>query len=150
MSSLSPTVIDWVWAVAGFAVGCLSCLGLACLAQQRRLDAGRIARELDRREETYGRFIEQASEMWLDTFESPHDPANLIAISALVGRVRMASSRPVVEAAEAVVEFLLDIGKRRPADVRRLIAEAPQEFMAPLEAFSAACRSEREKMLRGV
>ena len=37
----------------------------------------------------------------------------------------------------------------RPEGVRDLIGQAPREFMAPLTVFTAACRVERERMLRG-
>jgi hypothetical protein len=39
---------------------------------------------------------------------------------------------------------------RRPSDVRRLVAEAPRQLMAPLTAFTGACRAEREQILHGL
>lgn len=143
-----PSSLTWVVAVAGLAVGALTCFALLYLSQRRQSHLARIARDLDRREDVYFRFIEQASEMWLDALETPHDPANLIGLSALVGKIRLSSTRPVLEAAETVMTFLLDICQRPSRDIRDLLAEAPREFMAPLEAFTAACRAERERMLR--
>jgi hypothetical protein len=150
MAGVRPPWSSCVAAVAGLAVGGLSGCALVHLGQRQQLQATRILRELDRREDVYARFIEQASEMWLEAFESPHDLTNLIGLSALVGRIRLASSRPVLEAAERVMDFLLDTCERPPPDVRDVVAEAPRELMAPLAAFSAACRAEREQMLRGL
>jgi hypothetical protein len=146
----APWSMTGLVAVAGLVVGGLMCFAAVHVAQRRQVQANRIARDLDRREDTYSRFIDQASEMWLDAFETPHDPANLIGLTALVGKIRLSSTRPVLEAAETVMNFLLDTCQRPPKDVRRIVAEAPREFMAPLNAFTAACRLEREKMLRGL
>jgi hypothetical protein len=148
MTGLAPSPYTWVVGVAGLAVGGLICFAVIHSAQRRQSLADRTARDLDRREDIYSRFIDQASEMWLDAFESPHDPANLIGLTALAGKIRLSSTRPVLEAAEAVIDFLLDTCQRPPRAVRDLVAEAPHEFMAPLNAFTAACRIEREKMLR--
>ncbi len=148
MTSNAPSSIIWAVAVAALAIGVLSCFAVVYVAQRRQFQASRIARDLDRREDIYSRFIEQASEMWLDTFESPHDPANLIGLTALVGKIRLTSTRPVLEAAEAVMNFLIDTCQRPSRDVRRFVAEAPREFMEPLSTFTAACRTEREQMLR--
>jgi hypothetical protein len=144
----APSPTTWAVAVASLAVGGLACVALLYLAQLRQLRLTRIARDLDRREDIYCRFIDQASEMWLDAFETPHDPANLIGLSALIGKIRLSSTRPVLQSAEAVMTFLLDTCERPSRDVRKLVAEAPREFMAPLDVFTAACRTERERMLR--
>jgi hypothetical protein len=150
MTEVPPSLVTGVVGVAGLAVGGLSGFAIVHLGQRRKFQEARILRDLDQREQVYARFIEQASEMWLDAFESPHDPANLIGLSALVGRIRLASNRPVLEAAEAVMDFLLDTCERQPVDVRKLVAEAPREFVAPLTAFTGACRAEREQMLRSL
>jgi hypothetical protein len=150
MPALSPAAIVGIVAIAGFSLGGLTGLALAHFARRRQFQASQILRDLDRREDVYARLVEQASEMWLDALETPHDPANLIGLTALVGRVRMASSRPVLEAAEAMVDFLFDACDRKPADVRQLVAQAPREFVEPLRAFTAACRDEREQMLRAL
>jgi hypothetical protein len=145
MTVLSPVLI----AGAAF-LGGLTCAGAIYFMQWKQLQAKRIMRELYRREDIYSRFIEQASEIWLDVFETPHDPGRLIGLSALVGRIRLASTRPVLEAAEGIMDVLLETCERPPEDVRDLIGQAPREFMAPLTVFTAACRVERQRMLRSI
>ena len=136
-------------ACAAFLCG-LTCAGAIYFMQRRQLHAKRIMRELYRREDVYSRFIEQASEIWLDVFETPRDPGKFIILSALVGRIRLASAQPVLEAAEGVMDFLLETCQRPPADVREQIGQTPRECMAPLTVFTAACRVERERMLKGL
>jgi hypothetical protein len=150
MMGLSPGLIVCGAVLAGTILGGLTCAGAVYFVQWRQLQAKRIFRDLDRREDVYSRFIEQASEVWLDSFETPNDPGNLICLSALVGRIRLASTQPVLEAAVGVMDCLLDTSQRLPANARDFIGQAPREFMAPLTAFTAACRVERERMLRGL
>jgi hypothetical protein len=145
MTVLSPVLI----ACAAF-LGGLACAGAIYFMQWRQLQAKRVMRELCRCEDVYSRFIEQASEIWLDVFEMPRDPGKLIGLSALVGRIRLASTQPVLEAAEGVMDFLLETCQRPPEYVRDLIGHAPREFMAPLTVFTAACRVERQRMLRAI
>jgi hypothetical protein len=150
MMGLSSGLILCCAVLAGTILGGLTCAGAVCFVQWRQLQAKRIFRDLDRREDVYSRFIEQASEVWLDSFEAPNDPGNLICLSALVGRIRLASTQPVLEAAEGVMDCLLDTSQRSPANARDFIGQAPRKFMAPLTTFTAACRVERERMLRGL
>jgi hypothetical protein len=135
--------------LAGVVLGCSTCACAIYFRQRRQLLASQIMNDLGRCEELYSRFIEQASETCLNAIEAPHEPGNLIVLSALVGRIRLASSRPVLDAAEGVMDFLLETCQRPADEVRDLIGKAPREIMAPLVAFTAACRAERERMLRG-
>ena len=151
MSGLSPNVITGVTAVAGTLLGGLSTFATSYFTQGRQSHIDRILRELDRREDVYARFIEMGSGLALDALEHPlDDPKTLIGLSALVGRIRLASSGPVLEAAEAVVDFLLETYNAPACDLRELVQSAPRDIMAPLTVFTAACRDEREKMLRGL
>jgi hypothetical protein len=147
-----PTVLLVVGAAAfaGTVLGGLVCAGAIYLGQCRQLRVSRVMGDLDRREDIYARFVEQASEMWLDAFETPHDPGNLIGLAIIAGRIRLVSTRPVLDAAEAVVSFLIETSQRPPADLRQMVAKTPQQFIAPMTAFTAACRVERERMMWGL
>ena len=149
MARVDPTLITGVTAVVGTLRGGLTSFATSYLTQGRQTHAGRILRELDRREDVYARFIELASELALDALEHPlDDPKTLIGLSALVGRIRLASSPRVLQAAELVVDFLLETYQGPAQDAHELIRQAPREFMAPLTSFTAACRDERDAMLR--
>ena len=150
MTDLFPPLITCGSILAGTVLGGLTCAGAVHFLHRRQLQASCIMSELSRREDVYSRFIEQASEICLDAVQAPYEPGNLIGLSALVGRVRLASTQPVLEAAEGVMDFLLETCQRPAAEVRDCIDKAPREFMAPLTAFTAACRAERERMLRGL
>jgi hypothetical protein len=149
MPRVDPTLITGATAVAGTLLGGLTSFATSFLTQGRQTHADRILRELDRREDVYVRFIELASELALDALEHPlDDPRKLIGLSALVGRIRLASSPRVLKAAEVVVDFLLETYQQPARDAHDLVRHAPREFMAPLTLFTTACRDERDRMLR--
>jgi hypothetical protein len=56
----------------------------------------------------------------------------------------------VLASAEAVIDHLIESYQRPPVDLRDVIRTGPREFMAPLTAFTRACREERHDMLRGL
>ncbi len=149
MPSADPALITGATAVVGTLMGGMTSFATSYLTQGRQTRTERVLRELDRREDVYARFIERSSELALDAFENPLDhPKKLIGLSALVGRIRLASSLRVLQAAEAVVDFLLDTYQQPAQDPHELVRRAPREFMAPLTSFTAACRDERDMMLR--
>jgi hypothetical protein len=149
MSGVDPALVTGVTAVVGTLLGGMTSFATSYLTQGRQTRAGRILRELDRREDVYARFNELASELALDAIEhSLDDPRKLIGLSALVGRIRLASSPSVLQAAEVVVDFLLETYQRPAQDVHALVRQAPREMMEPLTAFTVACRDERDRMLR--
>ena len=151
MARFDPTLITGVTAVVGTLLGGLTSFATSYLTQGRLTRADRILRELDRREDVYVRFNELASELALDAFEHPlDDPKKLIGLSALVGRIRLASSPRVLNAAEVVVDFLLETYQQPAQDALELVWRAPREVMAPLTAFTTACREERDGMLRRI
>ena len=68
----------------------------------------------------------------------------------MAGRIRLTSSAEVLAAAEAVIDHLIESYQRPPVDPRDVLRAGPHEFMAPLTAFTQACREERHDMLRGL
>ena len=149
MPSADPALITGVTAAVSTLLGGLTSFATSYLTQGRQTRSDRVLRELDRREDVYARFIELSSELALDALENPLDnPKKLIGLSALVGRIRLASLPRVLQAAEVVIDFLLETYEQPAQDPRELVRRAPREFMAPLTSFTAACRVERDMMLR--
>ena len=151
MANLDSSFVTAIAAVAGSLVGGLTSFVSSYVTQRHQGHADRVVKDLERREDLYARFDGLAAELLLDALDhSLEDPARLIGMATLTGRIRLASSKPVLEAAEAVVDELLASYQRPPIDPREVIRTAPREFLAPLVAFTAACRAERLQMLRGL
>ena len=151
MASLDPSIVTATAAVAGSLVGGLTSFVSSYVTQRHQGHADRVVKDLERREELYARFDELAAELVLDALDHTlDDPAKLIGIATLTGRIRLASSKPVLEAAEAVVDEILATYQRPPVDPREVVRTSAREFLAPLIAFTAAARAERLQMLRGL
>ena len=147
MTGSSAVVVAALAALGGMGLGVATCAVAVFLTQGRRARRRRLMRDLDRREDNYARFIDQASETWLEVLEGPRDSGNMIGLCALLGRMRIGSTKPVLEAAEALMAILLDTWQQPVAPPRKTTDQAPQAFMAPMARFTAACRAEREQLL---
>ena len=151
MSRLDPTLVTGGAAVAGTLLGGLTSFATNYITVRRQGHADRVLKDLERREELYAKFNELGSDLALDALEhSLDDPRKLIGIAALAGRIRLTSSAEVLARAEAVIDHLIATYQRPPVDLLEVIRTGPREFMAPLTAFTQACREERQDMLRGL
>ena len=92
-------------AIAGSVVGGLTS-GLATwLSQRAQVRAGQLAHEMSRRDDLYKDFIVAASKAYGDALLSnePQVP-ELVALSALISRMRVLSSPRTVASAEKIME----------------------------------------------
>ena len=149
MSNVLPTLVAGAAAVAGTMLGGLISFATTYFTARQQGHDERVLRDLERREELYAKFNELGSDLTLDAIEHPlDDPRKLIGIAGLAGRIRLTGSAEVLQAAEAVIDHLIETYHRPPADLLAAVRDGPHEIMAPLTAFTLACRNERERMLR--
>jgi hypothetical protein len=149
MSGIEPAVVAGAAAVAGTLLGGLTSFATTYFTVRRQGHDERVLRDLERREELYAKFNELGSNLIVDAIEHPlDDPRTLIPIVAVAGRIRLTGSGDVLQAAEAVIDHLIETYHLPPADLREVVRSGPHEIMAPLTAFTQACRAERERMLR--
>jgi hypothetical protein len=66
---------------------------------------------------------------------------------ALTGRIRLASTAPVLAAAEALIADILDSYRSPPADPAEVLKTNTAAIVDPLIRFTEACRAERMEML---
>ncbi len=134
-------------AIGGSVVGGLTSILSGYVLQRQQARAERLGRELDRKEDLYSRFNEMSAELLMDSLDhSLDEPAKLVGLIMLAGRIRLTSSKSVLDTAEHVIAMLLE-SYRQPAMDRRCVLDKPHDFIAPLVAFTLACRQEREEIL---
>jgi hypothetical protein len=151
MENLGPTLITGVAAVAGTLLGGLASFATTYVTVRRQGHAERVLKDVARREDLYAEFNALGSNLALDALEhSLDDPRKLVGIVTLAGRIRLTSSAAVLAAADAVIEHLIATYERPPVDPLDIIHAGLREFMAPLIAFTQACREEREDILREI
>jgi len=136
-------------ALAGSAIGGLTSLAASWVTQRAQFRAQRLAHDIDRREDLYKDFIEEASKSYTDAFE--HDMADaskLVRLYALVSRMRVLSSQEVVEQADRVMRVIVETYLAPNKTIRDVVADGLKdnrgldEELDPLRDFSNACRDE--------
>ena len=130
-----------VAAFSGSASGALATV-LTSWVSQRRSDRARVRSQTNsKREELYKSFVEEAARLYADALvKNKSEVSELVALYALIGRMKILSSDEVIEAAEKVGRLILDTylsPNRTFVDLPDLLREVD-----PLRDFSEACRRE--------
>ncbi len=135
--------VSAVAALAGSMLGGLTSIVTSWLSQHLQFRTRLHSDDLNKREELYRNFIEEASRTYADALEH-NEPkvANLVALYALVSRMRFMSSPQIVDEADRVVAAIVDTylaPNRTLRDVRESMSD---RAMDPLWQFSNTCRTE--------
>ena len=113
------------------------------LTQHVQFRAQLLASDLNRREQLYEHFIEEASRLYADAYEhNEAETAKLVNLYALVSKMRVLSSPRIVESAERVVRVIIETYLAPNKTFREVVEIVDNDAMNPLRAFSNACREE--------
>ena len=148
---MDPAVLTAVAAIGGSLVGGLTSFATTFVSQKLVGARERLLRELDRREDLYGEFVRAASDLMLDSIGRDLDePARMVGLMAMTGRIRLISSEPVLRAADSLVSEILDSYRQLPADPVAALKDRTTDLVQPLILFTNACRTERLEMTRRI
>jgi hypothetical protein len=140
---MDPAYLSAVAALAGSAIGGLTSLAASWVTQRVQVSAQQLAHHASRREDLYNDFIDEASNSYADALQHTEaDVAKTVRLYALVSRMRILSSRGVIEGADAVMGMIMDTYR---APNRTIYDEADSirsGRLDPLLNFSEACREE--------
>lgn len=144
---MDASVISAVAALAGTAVGGLTNVLANWLTHRIQVRAQWLQHEKNRRQILYRDFIEEASKCYIDALQ--HDEADipgLVGLYAKLSRMRVLSSKSVVDNAEAITRKILDTylePDKSFAELRDMVIAGTIDL---LREFSTACRKEFEDM----
>jgi len=145
---MDAAVIAAVAAVSGSMVGALGSFAGTLVSQRYHDRRGLLAAKIAHLEALYSDFISESSRLLVDALESNvADPKNLVPAYALLSRIRLSSSPPVLAAAEAVLTTIIDLYPRPnlpPQEIRS--GKIPGEDC--LKHFSDTCRTELDAAQR--
>jgi hypothetical protein len=136
-----------VAALAGSAIGGLTSFASAWLTQQRQNRANSLSRDKSRRRKVYKQFITEASKLYADALV--HDDlqiSTLVNAYALINRMRVLSSPPVLQKAEAIVRMIIETyfaPNKTSLELRKLL---DSHAIDPLRDFSEECRAELDSL----
>ena len=130
-------------ALAGTAIGAVSSLATTWMTTNAQARAARVAAERAKREEVYGRFMDELARLYASALNNVGvDYERLATAYALSGRIALYASQPVADAADRAMRFVVDLGlgpARSPEDMRTMMEQPDANVIA---AFATACRRE--------
>ena len=142
---MDPVYLTAAAALSGSLIGGLTSALTTWVSQRTQARAALIAREISRRDELYKEFIGAASKAYGDAVVSnePQIP-DLIALYAMVCRMRVQSSPNTVACAEKVMDLTISTylaPNRTIQQLNELLGKDKSEI-DPLKEFSEAARKD--------
>src|SRR6266478_5767483 len=134
-------------AIAGSVVGGLTSGITTWLSQRAHARAGQLAREMSRRDDLYKDFIVAASKVWGEAILS-NEPQmqELVALYAMISRMRVVSLPQTLACAEKVVDATIDTyfaPNKTIRELHEMVKRGGSEKAAgidPLKEFSELAR----------
>ena len=135
-------------ALGGAALGGLTSFATSWTTLRTQMKAQQNANSKSKRQRLYKAFIDDAAKIYGDALI--HDKlelTGLIDLHALVSRMRIVSSRPVIETAVNVVKVITETysqPNKSPEEIEAMISNGSVDI---LQSFSEVCRNEFEQSL---
>lgn len=147
---MDTSIVAALAALGGSVIGGMASIAAAQLTQRNQGRRDRLLREQDMRERLYAEFIRIAADRYADSLDhSLESPGALIELFSLVGRIHLFSTEEVLRAARAVESHVVECYRRPSVDIVSAVVHR-EEIIAPLSAFTEACRRERTTVMRGI
>jgi hypothetical protein len=145
---MNSVMIPALAAIAGSLVGALgSATGTWITAShQDRRDL--LGKQIARREALYSDFIAESVRLLVDAMEhSASDLQKMLPVYALLSRIRLSSSEPVLREAEHVINAIVSTYPQPNLTAEQIESRAVSG-QDPLRQFSDTCRGELDSMQR--
>ena len=132
-------------ALAGATLGGLTSFASSWTTLHAQMKAQRLASSKSIRQDLYKQFIEEASRTYGDALVNDKlEISGVIALYALISRMRVLSSRTVIESAAGIVRLITDTyfqPNKTPTELQAMMHDGGVD---PLRDFSDVCRNELE------
>jgi len=147
--SMNNAILSVSAALIGSTVGGLAPVLSNYVLQRGQAKHDLLNRQLAQRESLYSEFIKEASRLFASSLTNNHEDLDeMVAIYAIVSRIRLMASEPVVHTAESFVKKIIQHYGEPNLSIEQLRSAALSANADPLEAFSLACRKELQDILR--
>jgi hypothetical protein len=136
-------------ALGGAALGGLTSFATSWTTLRAQMKAQRSASSKSKRQKLYKAFIDDAAKIYGDALlHDKLETTGLIDLHALVSRMRIVSSRPVIETAVNVVKVITETYSQPNKSADEIEAMISNGSVDILLSFSEACRDEFEQSLQ--
>jgi hypothetical protein len=149
---MDTSIITALAALLGSLIGGFTSFATTWLSQRQSAKAQWLRDEVSKREALYQDFIDESAQRLADAIEnSITDKSQIIRFYALFHRIRLVGSADVAQSAERVMEAAIKLYNSPNVTLRDIFSpDAKPGEGDPLLGFGAACRTELEKMKRGM
>jgi hypothetical protein len=138
-STLTSVLAALSGSIIGATTPALSNFVIQRSAAQREM----TNREIAQREDLYSEFIRQGTSCYAKALsQSLENLDEIVAMYALVNRIRLFASRSVLEAAEAFVQTLVATYGEQNMTIEQITSVALEKHADPLNDFALKCRAE--------
>jgi hypothetical protein len=146
MTPMPVTMSPGMAALFGSLVGALGSSASTWITQRHADQRDLLARKIFYRVQLYSDFITESERVLVDALENNfQDPNKLIPAFALLGRIRLTSSKEVLASAEKLVREIVKSYSEPNLSLEEIRSRA-LNGNDPLRQFSETCRAELDSM----
>ena len=144
---MDSAIVSAMAAVLGSLVGGSATIATAWITQQTATKRELIHGEMHMRETLYGEFIAECAKLIVDAFTHTLDqPDTLLPLYALINRIRLCASQPVLAEAENLLRRITEQYFSSNLTLEEVRELTRSEHADPLKSFGEACRAELKSM----
>jgi hypothetical protein len=144
---MDASIISALSAVLGSLVGGTASIASTWFTQRTQAQRERVNSQMEKREALYAEFISESSKLAIDSLDHTLDePERVAHVYALQNRMRLTSSKVVVDAGDAVLHGILKryfSPKMTPEQIRTYALTMHDDLLKP---FAEACRQELSRL----
>jgi hypothetical protein len=149
-ASMNSGMIAGLAAISGSLVGALGSAAATWITQKHQDRRDMIGKQIVRREALYSDFIAESARLLVDAMEhNDLDLQKMIPLYALLSRIRLSSSKPVLQTAEQIIKVIVNTYPQ-PNLTPEQIESRAVNGQDPLREFSDSCRDELDWLQRQV
>ena len=140
---MDSTLTSVLAALSGSIIGASTPVLSNFVLQRSQTQRELTNREIAQREELYSEFIRLGTTCYAKALsQSLESIDEIVAMYALVNRIRLFASRSVLEAAEEFVKKLVETYGEKNMTIDQIKSVALEQHVDPLNDFALKCRSE--------
>ena len=140
---MDSAIVSAMAGVLGSLVGASAAVATAWVTQKTVSQRELIQEDMRKRETLYGEFIAECAKLLIDAFTHTLDkPEPLLPLVALINRIRLSASQPVLAEAECLLRHITEQYFSRNLTLEEMRDLALSESSDPLKSFGEACRVE--------
>ena len=145
---MNSAMVPALAAIAGSLVGALGSATATWITARHQDRRNLLGQQIARREALYSDFIGESSRLLVDALQhNAADLQKLLPLYALLSRIRLSSSEPVLEEAEQVIKAILKTYPQPNLTAEQIESQAANG-KDPLREFSDTCRTELDSLQR--